>query len=104
MRDEDVNGVGETERAEEMFVERQRMFGGEYQIIIEFLEQGKVSGCRVGSSENIVYLDICLLYTSTILAQCQNSRMYFGYGFYTEAVVSISHMDGLPVELSLIHI
>ena len=24
--------------------------------------------------------------------------MYFGYGFYTEAVVSISHMDGLPVE------
>ncbi|MCQ4741343.1 Xaa-Pro dipeptidase, partial [Blautia hominis] len=27
MRDEDVNGVGETERAEEMFVERQRMFG-----------------------------------------------------------------------------
>lgn len=27
MRDEDVNGVGETERAGEMFVERQRMFG-----------------------------------------------------------------------------
>ena len=24
--------------------------------------------------------------------------MYFGYGFYTEAIVSISHMDGLPVE------
>ena len=24
--------------------------------------------------------------------------MYFGYGFDAEAVVSISHMDGLPVE------
>ena len=35
---------------------------------------------------------------STVLTQCQDSRMYFGYGFYTEAIVSISHMDGLPVE------
>ena len=24
--------------------------------------------------------------------------MYFGYGFYAEAVVGVSYMDGLPVE------
>ena len=24
--------------------------------------------------------------------------MYFRYGFYSEAVISISHMDSLPVE------
>ena len=38
----------------------------EYQIIIELLEQGKVSCSRVGSSKNIVHFDIFLI----VVEQC----------------------------------
>ena len=37
-------------------------------------------------------------FLGSVLAKCQDSRMYFGYGFYSEAVVGIPHMDGLSVE------
>ena len=45
----------------------------EYQVIIEFLEQGKVSGCRVGSSENIVHFDIFLV---IVEQRCQTVFKY----------------------------
>ena len=45
----------------------------EYQVIIEFLEQGKVSGCRVGSSENIVHFDIFLI---IVEQRCQTVFKY----------------------------